>query len=153
MHYGLIKRLGVIALVFAAVAGVGPGILGDSAGATPRSEIEFEWVDVWVDTGTTPLAAWQFELRGSYSLTGVEGGGDTAYPDPPHYDPAALSRDRVIVGDFSKAVAPPAGRIKVATLHVMIDKDVAPDYVAELMAVADGEGRKFTATIEIERGR
>lgn len=151
MRYGWTKRLGLTALVIAVVLGVDGA--DDPVVATPVTEMDFEWVDVFIDSGEVPLAAWQFELRGRYALSGVESGGDAAYPDPPAYDSRALSRDRVIVGDFSKADALPAGRIKVATLHVMVEKGVAPDYAVELMAAADADGTKFRAVIEVERGR
>lgn len=100
---------------------------------------EFAPVDVFIDCGPAPLAAWQVEITSRAKkdgvrvvLVGIEGGQAGVYEQPAHYDPAALSPDgggRVILAAFSTAEASklPSGRVRVARLHVLVEGAGADD--------------------------
>ncbi len=93
------------------------------AAATPR----FSYVDVFVDSGARPLAAYQVELvghvdGGSVKIVGVEGGESAAFRDAPYYDPAAMQGERVVIGALSTLPAGdlPSGKVRIARVHVMV---------------------------------
>src|SRR5688572_2021156 len=56
----------------------------------------FRVLDVYVDSGASALAAYQFEFNtaqkdaGELKLVGIEGGEPPAFREPPRYDPRAL---------------------------------------------------------------
>ena len=61
--------------------------------------VRFEYIDIYIDSGDVPLAAYQFELTdagGSIKIVGIEGGEHEAFATPPYYDPKALKNNRVI---------------------------------------------------------
>ncbi len=148
---GLVDRRDVDAVAAVALALAGGPRQAAADGARPR----FETVQVLVDSGATPLAAWQVEfeaLGGDARLVGIEGGAHPAYPDPPYYDPAALQGGRVVLGAFSTAKDFPAGRTRVATLHLRIAGEARPDYTARLVTAADAEGRRIEAQASIVEG-
>ncbi|CAG0991060.1 hypothetical protein PHYC_02300 [Phycisphaerales bacterium] len=115
----------------------------------------FEYVDVYVDCGDKPLAAWQVELKaaaGKASIVGVEG-GDGVYSQAPYYDEQALQHERVIVGGLS-TLAPeqlPSGRVRVARVHVMIEAEA--EFGVTVMAAGLADGTRFDASGSIERGQ
>lgn len=137
---------------------------------TPR----FEAVRVYVDVGRTPLAAYQFQLhaaRGEARVVGVESGEHDAFRQPPFYDRRAVERgrsDRVIVAAYAEptvAAAPaaqadadagsdglPTGRVRVATVHMLVTGAADTEYAIELQAASNVEGTKFKPTITIEKG-
>ena len=66
--------------------------------------IRFEAIDVFIDSGDQPLAAWQLELSchtKDVEIVGIEGGEHPAFKEPPFYDPRAMNNNRVILGAFS----------------------------------------------------
>jgi hypothetical protein len=85
----------------------------------------FGYVDIFIDSGETPLAVYQVELRataGDIRIVGVEGGDAAAFAEPPHYDPAALLEgERIVLGAFSTGDALPAGRTRIARVHLRIE--------------------------------
>lgn len=114
----------------------------------------FTHVDLKIDAGSQRLGAWQVEYAaalindsgdtiGTVELVGIEGapiavtsGTATAslaspvrpasvYAMPPHYDPDALSQNRVILAAFSTQPAAelPTGVVPVARLHLHIRLD------------------------------
>ncbi len=97
-----------------------------------KNAIRFESVDVFVDSGPQPLAAYQFELTAPAEpgfqsvIVGVEGGEHAAYASPPYYDPKALQNDRIIIASFSLAEELPTGRTRVARLHMQVRPAPAP---------------------------
>jgi hypothetical protein len=110
---------------------------------------KFSAVDIFVDSGSEPLAAFQIEFRaGSSKIVGIEGGEHQAFKEPARYDPKALQQNRVILAAFS--IAPPAqlpkGKTRVATLHLH-----APEGVAErdlkAVVVANGRGERIDAAV------
>jgi hypothetical protein len=125
--------------------------------AQQTAATRFAVVDVYVDS-PVPLAAWQFELRerrGEMQVVGVENGDSRAYPDAPYYDRAAVERgaaDRIIVASFSLRPAGelPVGRARVATVHVRLTGDAAPDYRLQLVAAGAADGKPIDATISLD---
>jgi len=115
-----------------------------SRGEPPR----FVALDVYVDTGGKPLAAWQFELAGAATIVGVEG-GEAPFREAPHYDPAALQGGRIVVAAFTLDPNPPGGRVRIARLH-MEERGVV-DYAPRLIAAGAPGGGRLEAKIEIVR--
>lgn len=111
-------------------------------------EARFTAVDVWIDT-PRPLAAWQVEIRTSAPVVGVEGGEPTAYAEPPFYDPRALQGGRIVLAAFTTDPAPPAGRIRVARLHL---RETGPaELSSKLVAAAAPGGARLDAKLELAR--
>jgi hypothetical protein len=143
-------------------------------GAPPAApSARFTSVDIYVDSGDSPLAAYQVEfkgqladgLNGAVQLVGIEGiggGGGAkgmAYTEPPGYDPAALSQNRVVIADFSTAAADklPHGKTRVARLHLRIEAppalaDANPTYTATLIAAGAPDGTHIQATASVIEG-
>lgn len=127
--------------------------------APAGSVARFEFVDVFVDSGSEPLAAWQLEFAGtiasgSVELVGVEGGAPAAYAKPAYYDPDALSQNRVILAAFSTSKDLPTGRARVARLHLQLTgpADAAPSFTVSLTAAANPDGAPVNATASVSRG-
>ncbi|MXY57494.1 MAG: hypothetical protein F4Y41_14055 [Gammaproteobacteria bacterium] len=118
--------------------------------AVGEAKIRFVPVDVFLDS-PEPVAAWQFELKdrnAGMTVVGVENGGSDVFGRAPYYDREAVNRgeaDRIIVADYSLAEesALPSGRIRVATLHLMIEGDA--DLELELVAANTADGRTIEA--------
>lgn len=148
-------------LVISACLGIGPAPRVQPADPPAR----FVNVDVFVDSGSTPLAAYQVEFiaevaGGKATLVGIEGSGGpkgaepAPFSEPPAYDPAALAGGRVIIADYSTAPSLPVGRTRVARLHLMVEApaDNAPTYRVELMAAGSNAGLHITATADVTQG-
>jgi hypothetical protein len=116
------------------------------------ASVRFGALDVFVDTGEEPLAAYQVEWKataGDVTLVGIEGGEHAAYREPPYYDPKALSGGRVIVGAFNTGMNLPRGRTRVARLMVRVRGDVAPAYAATVQAAAGADARAIAAKVSV----
>ncbi|MDB5294751.1 MAG: hypothetical protein JWO31_734 [Phycisphaerales bacterium] len=114
------------------------------AAAAAAGGIRFAAVDVFVDPGDRPLAAYQFTLRavgGTALLVGLEGGDAPAFAAPPYYDPAALVGEQVVVAALSTADDLPRGRTRVARLHVQVTGPTDPRYEVALHVAAGPDGR------------
>ncbi len=114
--------------------------------------VRFEYIDVYVDSGDAPLAAYQFELTdaaGSIKIVGIEGGEHEAFATPPYYDPKALKNNRVIIAALSTADDLPTGRTRVATVHVQVEVDVIPEITINLEAAGDVQGNEIDAEVSI----
>lgn len=111
----------------------------------------FRPLEVWIDSGDAPLAAYQLEISagGDAEIVGVEGGASAPFTDPPRYDPAALQGGRIILAAFSTAPDLPRGRTRVATLHVREPGDRVPAYRASVVAAASSDGRSIPATVQL----
>ena len=122
-----------------------------------KPAIRFTHVDVFIDAKDQPLAAYQFELaaeKGEVKIVGIEGGEHVAFKAPPYYDPAAMSRDHVIIAAFNTGKDLPKGKTRVARVHVQVTGETKPEYVIKLEVAASSEGRPIsgaTATV-IEGG-
>ena len=117
--------------------------------------VRFESIDVYVDPDTVHLAAYQFELAvevGEVMIVGVEGGEHAAFKEPPYYDPAALSKHRVIIAAFNTGGDLPVGRTRVARIHVHVSGKQEPQYVVKLHLAAASDGKRIPAIITLEKG-
>jgi hypothetical protein len=117
----------------------------DAAGA-----VRFEAVDVFVDSGAQPLAAYQLTFRatsGDVKIVGIEGGGHPAYKAAPYYDPEAIQHERVVLAAFNTAAIGqlPIGRTRVATIHVQIRGADEPRFVAKFETAATHNGTAISA--------
>lgn len=173
-------RLGVVfALACAMIAGVmvllGAGeraaeTVDDTAAG--RGGSEFFAVDVYVDAGSSPLAAYQVLIEPAagalrqVKFVGIEGsdpaggsGGAAAFAEPPFYDPEAMMHERVVLAAYSTLDMPalPTGAVRVARVHCMVD-GVEPDEAvapamwlrAELQAAGDQRGERIAgATVSL----
>jgi hypothetical protein len=114
--------------------------------ASPVPGVRFQAVDVFIDSGEIPLAAYQLEFTvrsGNARVVGVEGGEHAAFKEAPFYDPKAIQHERVIIAAFSTARARqlPKGKTRIATIHLQItgNSSVAFDVTNETAAAADGK--------------
>ena len=125
------------------------------AGKVVPQKVRFAPLHIYLDTDNQKLAAYQFELsavKGQVKIVGVEGGYHKAFSEPPYYDPAALAKDRIIIAAFNTGGDLPAGRTRIATLHLQIIGDVEPEYELRLIVSADAEGKELTAKLSLEKG-
>jgi len=112
--------------------------------ATPAPAVRFATVEITL-AADHPIAAWQVELvvtAGDARIVGVEG-GEAPFAEPPRYDPAALAGGRIILAAFDTHAALPAGRHRVAIVHVRAAGPAA--YSVRVAAAADPDGTRITA--------
>ena len=123
--------------------------------AAAAGDFSFMPLDIYIDSGDEPLAAYQFELRydsWAYSIAGIEG-GEGALAEAPYYDPRGMESGRIVIASFTTDPNPAAGRVRVATVHVAVDEDVAPeqDFAVTLVVAAGPAENTVRAEIEIVR--
>lgn len=137
------------------IALLAPFCISQTPTTHPTPPSRFTWVDVYVDSGNKPLAAYQVEFKtdsDSAKLVGVEGGDPPAFTKAPYYDPAALSHNRVIVAAFSTARELPAGKVRVARLHLCIEGGGKVSYTVRLIVAASVDGKPIDATTSLKEG-
>jgi hypothetical protein len=113
----------------------------------------FLTLEVFVDSGTTPLAAYQVTVKatqGDVKIAGVEGGESPVFSEPPHYDPKALQKNHVILAAFSTKPAAdlPRGKTRVATIHLQVTGKTEPKFSATLATAGTVDGTKINATAD-----
>lgn len=114
-------------------------------GAGPET---FGALEVWIDTGSERLGAWQLELTSpadGLRYSAVEGGEPGAFGEAPAYDPAALRGGRLILAAYAgpeEAGEPPAGRVRVARLHYLVADADAIEFAVSGVVTADTSGRR-----------
>lgn len=125
-------------------------LLAGALNAAPR----FVALDVYIDA-PDPIAAWQFELsaeNSSMSVVGVENGDSDTFHDAPYYDREAVQSgraDRIVIADYSVADVLPSGRIRIATVHVMLDGG-EPEFNLRLITATTRDGNRLDASITLE---
>jgi len=122
---------------------------------SPEPAVRFAPLHIYLDSGDKPLAAYQFELKaaaGQIEIVGVEGGEHEAFSEAPYYDPAALAQDRIIIAAFNTGRNLPAGRTRIATVHLQIKGDVEPAYELNLIVAGDADGEEIPAELTFEKG-
>ena len=129
----------------------------DTTPAEPDAEqaVHFVGLHIYIDSGDKTLGAYQFDLKatsGRVKVVGVEGGEHEAFAEPAYYDPAALMNNRIILGAFSTAKSLPAGKSRVATIHLQITGPPEWDYELTLTVAANREGNKIPAKITTTQG-
>ena len=152
------KTLAII--LFAGSILMVPVIAAQPEGPTYQTvppKVRFVWLPVYVDSADMPLAAYQFELKatkGDVTIVGVEGGLHAAFKKPPYYDPAVLKKEnRIIIAAFNTGNDLPAGKNRIASIHLMIEGEIEPEYKLELTVAADPNGKKIpNAKINLEKG-
>jgi len=120
-----------------------------------EQKVRFAPVHVYLDSGSKPLAAYQFELKaasGQIKIVGVEGGEHPAFKEAPYYDPAALMNDRIIIAAFNTGDNLPTGRTRVATIHLQILGDAEPEYQLTLVTAGDSNGDRVPAELNLQTG-
>lgn len=130
-------------------------LMGPVDAEQPEQNVRFVPLNIYIDSGQIGLAAFQFELKaveGQIKIVGVEGGEHAAFAEPPYYDPAALANDRIIIAAFNTGDELPAGRTRIATVHLQITGDAEPQYQLDLTVAADAEGVEIPAEILFEKG-
>ena len=149
------RRSGLRALAGCEVAGLALLFFGLAAGlhaqqpAIEEGPSRFRAVDIYVDSGSTPLAAYQLEFaatNGVARIVGIEGGEAPAFRQPPFYDPKALQHERVIIASFSTASATdlPTGKTRVATIHYQTTDTRPPQFALKLQTAGDTQGNKIS---------
>ena len=118
--------------------------------ATEEGRSRFCAMDIFVDSGSTPLAAYQLEFaatNGVAKIVGIEGGEHSAFRQPPFYDPKAMQHERVIIASFSAAPAAslPTGKTRVATIHFQTAGTQLPQFELKLQTAGDSQGNKISA--------
>ncbi len=125
-----------------------------SQNASESESVRFRAMDVVLDSGEKPLSAWQVEITGDLAhskIVGVEGGDVEHYSKAPYYDPAALQGGRIIIAAFTTEEDAPAGRIRVARIHLAESGGGVPEYSARLIAAATRGGEQIDVPVELKR--
>jgi hypothetical protein len=135
----------LLALTMLAFIGAAPTESIDPPAIAPAAaqSVRFATVDVRIDPKNAALAAYQLEVVGDpqrVKLAGVEGGEHAAFRDPPYYDPAALSQNRIILAAFNTGSDLPKQTFRAARLHVQITGDADPDFELKLTVASTPDG-------------
>ena len=139
------KKLPMVLVIFACCAGT----------LCAQPAVRFRALDVLLDVGERPLAAYQLELTdlsGKIKIVGVEGGEHAAFREPPYYDPAALMNNRIILAAFSTSSDLPKGKTRIARVHVQITGEGEPAFTPKLEVAATLDGQRMPATLTITPG-
>ena len=120
-----------------------------------KEKVSFRVVDVFVESKTQPLAAYQVQvafLGLKTKISGIAGGDHPAFKNPPLYDPKAMQKERVIIAAYNTGPAEelPKGKVRVATIHLQITGSKAPDFSFKLITAGTVEGRKIPAKVSVE---
>jgi len=127
-----------------------PAALCAQQPAREEGPSRFSAVDIYVDSKNAPLAAYQIEFsatNGVAKIVGIEGGESTAFHEPPFYDAKAIQHERVIIAGFNTAAADklPSGKTRIATIHLQIVGEQAPQFELKLQVAANTEGNRISA--------
>lgn len=120
--------------------------------AAPKTvSARFTVVDVYVDAGDKPLAAYQLDFRATNAnakIVGIEGGEHPAFKAPPFYDPLAMQQERVIIAAFSTAAADklPRGKTRIVTIHFQTSGSEPLSGSVKLVTAGSADGHKIKAT-------
>lgn len=118
---------------------------------TGDNGVHFRAIDIYVDSGNIPLAAYQLEFSVTNvpaTIVGIEGGQHKAFREPPFYDPKAMQQEHVIIAAFSTEEPEhlPSGKTRVATIHIQTTGTARPACELKLQAAADSTGKRISAT-------
>lgn len=119
--------------------------------AATNAPVRFRAVDIFVDSGETPLAAYQLEFavtNVSANIIGIEGGEHPVFAQPPFYDPKGMQHERAIIAAFSTEAADklPKGKTRVATIHIQTSGKTEPRFETTLQTAADANGGRIEVT-------
>ncbi len=141
-------------LLACVLRGMLPSNATPTEGGAPRDESRaaptFCSFEIFVDSGPAALAAYQIEFKaepGAMQIVGIEGGDAPAFKAPPFYDPEAMQHERVVIGAYSTEQALPAGKTRVARVHVMLPPGAVPNPVAVLQTAGGPSGSNIDAAV------
>ncbi|MGC3956665.1 MAG: hypothetical protein QM813_01415 [Verrucomicrobiota bacterium] len=125
---------------------------------TDTNRVRFQAVEVFADSKTIPLAAYQFEFTvtsGNAKIVGIEGGEHRAFAEAPFYDPKAIQHERVILAAFSTLPANklPTGKARIATIHLQISGPDELKFETKLTTAASSDGSKIAVEISATEKR
>jgi len=115
----------------------------------------FTFVDIYLDAGAKPLAAYQIELNANnpnIKLVGIEAGDAKVFKNPPFYDPKAMAGDRIILAAYSTDAGLPLGRTRIARLHLEVVGNAQVKFASHVMAAASADASVIPVTIEVLEG-
>lgn len=115
-----------------------------------------EAIDLFLESGSEGLAAWQVELKSESTdaaIVEIEGGEHPAFAEAPYFDPRAINNQRVILGAFSTGDNLPRGRSRVARVHVQLRGPGERVWQTRLTTAANTEGTLIPAEIRIEKAQ
>lgn len=121
-----------------------------------ETKVQFAALDIHLESAE-PVAAWQFELSeaaGRMRVVGVENGDSPAFAKAPYYDRKAVNdgrADRIIIADFTlrPAAELPAGKVRIATVHLRLTGSSEPDYLLRLVTAGNARGEPIPASIHL----
>lgn len=130
------------------------GVIILMAMAVNAGAAEFAVFDVFLQTGNDKLAAYQLKISDEHAavkIVSVEGGEHPSFAEAPKFDPKAIQRDVIKIAAFSLEVGEklPAGRVRVASLHVEIGPGLTPEWKAIVEAAGGPGGAKISAAVSI----
>lgn len=141
----LLLSLGAVAR-YSAIAQESPSDHG-----ADKKALSFGAFDLWIDSGTGPLAAYQVEIsydKEILKIVGIEG-GDAAYRPAPYYDGRGLEAGRIVVAAFTTdRSAAPTGKTRVARIHTAFKGD-SPVLKARVMAAAKPGGERIAVELRL----
>ena len=142
-------------LGFALLFGLAAQLLAQQP-ADEEGRTRFCAVDIFVDSGSTPLAAYQLRFavtNGAAKIIGIEGGEHPAFRQPPFYDPKAIQNEVAIIASFNTGPAAelPTGKTRVATIHLQTAGTRPLQCELKLQAAADTQGAKISCLASFEQ--
>jgi len=145
-----IVRWSVLVLMVAGLVVVALTLAAVRLHAQDAAGVRFSAVDVYIDSGEQPMAAYQLTFtatRGDVKIVGIEGGDHPAFKEAPYYDPLAIQQELAILAAFNTAGVDklPKGRTRVATVHLQIRGTKEPAYTVKFQTAANHEGVAMTA--------
>lgn len=125
-------------------------VLATCGFAEAEDAVRFKTVDIYVNSGSNGLAAYQLEFQtksGNMRIVGIEGGEAAVFKDAPYYDAKAMQQERVVIAAFSTETEAklPKEKTRVATIHVRVAGEQNPDYTVKLSVAAGSDGKKIDA--------
>ena len=141
------KGLGLV-LAFALAASAP----GQQPTNSPDQRPRFCAVDIFIDSGTSPLSAYQLEFSAddhSAKIVGIEGGEHAAFCAAPYYDPKAIQQERVIVAAFNtqKPDRLPTGKTRVSTIHLQTTQSSQLQFKLKVQVAADANGKAVVVEV------
>lgn len=153
----MIRLASMAAIMFLALVALGQTPPAARTPAPAATAPRFEAVDIYIDSGDKPLAAYQIELKADavdVKAVGIEGGEAPAFRQPPYYDPAALHEnqlhERIVLAAFSTDRDLPAGRTRIARVHVQTSGagNQQTHYSIKLETAGTSDGSRIEAKVE-----
>ena len=120
----------------------------------PQKKASFRALDLWVDAGDSPLAAYQIECNYNpkqVKIVGIEGGEAKAYNPAPYYDRAGKTGGRIIIAAFTiEDEEAPKGRTRVARLHLRVEGEGDADVSLSLVTAARPGGDRIEPEVSLQ---